>query len=1032
MALNFFKVRNGLNVGVATSDPSGGTTGDMYYNSTSNKLREFVNGSWRDAVTADDTQTLSNKTLDNTTVETIKDSNLTVQNASDTTKQAKLDASGITTGTTRTYILPDASTTLVGTGVTQTLSNKTLDNTTVETIKDSNLTVQNSSDTTKQFKFDASGITTGNTRTLTAPDVSSTLLARTSSDTGANRVQNKDLDAGSTKIVDPTDTTKKIAFQASGATTATTLTLSESQSTSQTLAIPNVSSGDSIVTNNTTATVANKQIQFSSTTDSSTTGTAATLGAFTTGIVRLTNASLTSVSGIPAGSSGQYLLVENKTGNTLTFNNEDTGVTAGTRIKTGTGAGVSIQTDATLIFAYDSTSSRWQLAGGAGAGSGSGSKNYLSQITTSNGNNNGNGNFESGTTTGWSLAHSALTSLFPTSTASAGTAFDSTHGGSSANANLTLTATNTGNIAGSYSAHLSQTSAGSTAGDMLISNQFFIDDEDAAKVLTFKLYYYANNGTLNFSGTSSNSFAIYIYDVTNGAWIQPAGVYGMTTGVNSNGIIGYATGTFQTTSNSTGYQIAIININAAATVYDIYFDDISVGPQTAPIGVPVSDWINAGPNTISATTTAPTKGTATITNDNLWWRRVGGNMEIRMEYSQTAAGTATAGSGDYLFQIPSGYSIDLNKVAEYTTVNGSRATNVVGSFFAEGGASNLIGYVVVYDGTHVRYQGNSGNGTTSPDFGTVGSADNGLTNASLNYAATYSVPIAGWSSNVQMSSDTDTRVVAATVSGTSTTVTSSVTTLVPTTITNDTHSGFSGSTYTVPVSGFYLISMSYFVNSSFGSGAYIEAYVQHNATNILVGGEGSQAAGGEDLFPGGSVLRLCNAGDTLKFAGQTSGGSVAASNLVGNIFRLSGPSVIASTETVAMHYTDTSGGAIGTGSATYTYATKDYDTHNAYSSGTYTVPVSGKYLIKGSIGTASVSISTTQTLNVYVYQNGVSKAQAWIVGSGGTTNYFAQCMTTLNCVTGDLITIRVSSPGGATTANTAVASNEVFITRVGN
>src|SRR5215469_13931474 len=98
MSANFFKIRNGVNVGVLTADPSGGTTGDMYYNSTSNKLREFINGAWRDAVSADDTQTLSNKTLDNTTVETIKDSNLTVQNATDTTKQVKFDASGLTTG----------------------------------------------------------------------------------------------------------------------------------------------------------------------------------------------------------------------------------------------------------------------------------------------------------------------------------------------------------------------------------------------------------------------------------------------------------------------------------------------------------------------------------------------------------------------------------------------------------------------------------------------------------------------------------------------------------------------------------------------------------------------------------------------------------------------------------------------------------------------------------------------------------------------------------------------------------------------
>lgn len=77
------------------------------------------------------TQTFQNKTLDNTNTASLKDTLFTLQDDGDPTKLLAFQLSGITTGTTRTLTVPNASTTIVGTDATQTLTNKDLTSPTI-------------------------------------------------------------------------------------------------------------------------------------------------------------------------------------------------------------------------------------------------------------------------------------------------------------------------------------------------------------------------------------------------------------------------------------------------------------------------------------------------------------------------------------------------------------------------------------------------------------------------------------------------------------------------------------------------------------------------------------------------------------------------------------------------------------------------------------------------------------------------------------------------------------------------------------
>lgn len=143
------------------------------------------------------------------------DNAFSVYNAGDPSKKLAFSVSGVSSGNTRTLTVPNANGTLPLIGYSQVWGGANY-------FKDDRLFVQDDGDTTKKALFQLSGITTGTTRTLTVPNASGTvpLLGFSQVWDGANYYKDDRW-----YVQDQADTSKRVQLQASGISTATTRTL---------------------------------------------------------------------------------------------------------------------------------------------------------------------------------------------------------------------------------------------------------------------------------------------------------------------------------------------------------------------------------------------------------------------------------------------------------------------------------------------------------------------------------------------------------------------------------------------------------------------------------------------------------------------------------------------------------------------------------------------------------------------------------------------------------------------------------------
>lgn len=556
------------------------------------------------------------------------------------------------------------------------------------------------------------------------------------------------------------------------------------------------------------------------------------------------------------------------------------------------------------------------------------------------------------------------------------------------------------------------------------SYDFVIDPQDKAKILDVNLEYILRSGTFTAGGVSTDSdVEIYIYDITNATIVNSLSSNKLLS--NSTTISDLFQASFQSASNSTSYRLILHSSTTTTSAFTLGFGDISVARSKYVYGTPITDWQVYTP-------TGTWVSNAIYTGS---WRRVGDSAEIQANVQLTGAPNAA----NLAINIPSGLVMDLTKLKNTQTYNNLGSASILS-------AGNAYGAVEVgfSSSTSVSVWALSTSSASGHQYAFVTQANPNTFISGDFVFIKISVPIVGWSSSVQMSSDAPAGPVVMKVSA-STAPTGSFTaasnTIFPATPSVDTVGGYNPATglYTVKVSGFYRVTYSLRFNGTSTAATYSALYVSKNGS--LADGviSAQQTASPSDKLTGFiTTVIYANVSDTISITTDTNAASPSHGAFPLNSFflieKLTNGSSIARTEDTNLRYTSTAGQPLPTGVTILQYNTKDYDTGGSFTSNTTFTPKDpGKYFIRCRMGliAPTTGLSNAQ-MNI--------RKNTTVISTNYTTNsytataiYDMSVQDVIQLNSGETADCTFSNNfGSSTNVYNGAGTNNIIVYRVGN